>query len=212
MKANDPGQDPQSMIPGLDAAALSVRNFATETQRSLRLASDEYRRAAASGRDFGRVVAGAFDDVALKGRSLSATLKSLALDMARLVLQNATQSLATSLTSSLGSAFGSMVASADGNVFSGGRVKPFAKGGVLSSPMLFPLQGGMGLAGEAGPEAIMPLARGSDGRLGVAAGGGQGATHIVFNVQASDAASFMRSQSQIAALLTRLSTRGQRNM
>lgn len=212
MNTHDGGQDPQSLSLGLDQAALSARNFAAETQRSLRVASDEYRRAAASGRDFGRVVSGAFEDVALKGRSLSATLKSLALDMARLVLQNATQSLATSLTSSLGSSFGSLVASADGNVFSGGRVKAFAKGGVLASPMLFPLQGGMGLAGEAGPEAIMPLQRGSDGRLGVAAGGGQGATHIVFNVQANDAASFMRSQSQIAAMLTRLSARGQRNM
>lgn len=52
-------------------------------------------------------------------------------------------------------------------------VTPFAKGGVIASPSYFPLGRGMGLAGEAGPEAIMPLQRGADGRLGVAGGGGR---------------------------------------
>jgi phage-related minor tail protein len=61
---------------------------------------------------------------------------------------------------------------ANGNAFAGGSVVPFAKGGVVSSPMLFPMSGGQtGLMGEAGPEAIMPLKRGKDGKLGVAAGG-----------------------------------------
>lgn len=60
--------------------------------------------------------------------------------------------------------------SAKGNVFLGGNVVPFATGGVIGSPILFPMQGGrVGLMGEAGPEAIMPLRRGRDGRLGVAA-------------------------------------------
>ena len=52
-----------------------------------------------------------------------------------------------------------------------GAIKPFAAGGVIGTPTYFPLtSGGLGLAGEAGPEAIMPLARGADGRLGVARG------------------------------------------
>ena len=54
-----------------------------------------------------------------------------------------------------------------GDSFSQGRVMPFAKGGVVSSPTMFPMRNGRGLMGEAGPEAIMPLARGADGRLGV---------------------------------------------
>lgn len=207
---DETGQD-ASLTGGLETGAFAARDFALETQRSLRLASEEYRRAAASGRDFGRVVSGAFSDVALKGRSLSDTLKKLALDMAGLVLKNATQSIATSLGNSLTSSLGSLVASADGNVFAGGRVKAFARGGVVNSPMLFPLQGGAGLAGEAGPEAIMPLRRGSDGRLGVAASGGA-TTQIVFNVQATDAESFRRSQSQIAGMLTQMTARGQRNL
>ncbi|XAI96773.1 tail tape measure protein [Synechococcus phage Ssp-JY39] len=47
--------------------------------------------------------------------------------------------------------------------------RPFAKGGVISRPTLFPMANGAGLMGEAGPEAIMPLRRGPDGRLGVSA-------------------------------------------
>lgn len=54
---------------------------------------------------------------------------------------------------------------ADGGVFAGGNVIPSATGGVISRPTHFPI----GLMGEAGPEAIMPLERGADGRLGVVA-------------------------------------------
>jgi hypothetical protein len=53
-------------------------------------------------------------------------------------------------------------------VFSGGNIIPFARGGIpdlVGGPTLAP----MALFGEAGPEAIMPLRRGSDGRLGVQA-------------------------------------------
>ena len=41
----------------------------------------------------------------------------------------------------------------------------FAKGGIIDSPIAFPMQGGIGLGGEAGTESIMPLKRGSDGQL-----------------------------------------------
>jgi hypothetical protein len=37
----------------------------------------------------------------------------------------------------------------------------------------------MGLMGEAGPEAVMPLERGSDGRLGVSAEGSMGPPVII---------------------------------
>lgn len=47
-------------------------------------------------------------------------------------------------------------------------------GGVYDTPQLFAFAKGAGVFGEAGPEAIMPLQRGPDGRLGVAAHGGGG--------------------------------------
>jgi hypothetical protein len=60
---------------------------------------------------------------------------------------------------------------ANGGAFSMGNIIPFANGGIYDSPTLFPMANGMGLMGEAGPEAIMPLSRGSDGKLGVRSGG-----------------------------------------
>lgn len=73
---------------------------------------------------------------------------------------------------------------ANGGTFANG-IQPFAAGGVVSSPTLFKFANGgagrLGLMGEAGPEAIMPLRRGRDGKLGVAGGGG---TSVVVNVDA----------------------------
>ena len=57
---------------------------------------------------------------------------------------------------------------ANGGVWNNGmQMTAFAKGGVVSSPTMFGTSSGAGLMGEAGPEAIMPLTRGPDGRLGV---------------------------------------------
>ncbi len=101
---------------------------------------------------------------------------------------------------------------AKGGAFSQGRVVPFASGGVVSGPVAFPMRGGTGLMGEAGPEAILPLARGADGRLGVQAGGGGARpVQVVMHVHTPDAEGFRRSQSQIAAQMGRALARGQRN-
>lgn len=93
---------------------------------------------------------------------------------------------------------GGPLASANANLsgagaLSGGKLFPgglFANGGtftngVVNSPTLFKFANGgagrLGLMGEAGPEAIIPLKRGRDGKLGVAGGGG---TSVVVNVDA----------------------------
>ena len=65
--------------------------------------------------------------------------------------------------------------------------------------------------GEAGPEAIMPLARDSSGKLGVRTQGGAQAVNVTMNITSPDAQSFQRSQSQVAAQLSRAMSRGQRN-
>ena len=76
-----------------------------------------------------------------------------------------------------GGSAGDPTGSADGNVFQFGRIQPFAKGGILNGPMLFPMANGAGLAGEAGPEAIIPLSRDGKGRLGVNMSGASGGGH-----------------------------------
>ncbi len=98
-----------------------------------------------------------------------------------------------------------LFANAKGNV-----ITPFANGGIVNSPVLFPMRGGTGLMGEAGPEAIMPLSRGSDGKLGVRMGGG-GSASVTVNISTPDAQSFRQSQSQVAAMVARAVERGQRN-
>jgi len=73
------------------------------------------------------------------------------------------------------------LSSANGNAFYGGNVIPFANGGILNGPTMAP----MALMGEAGPEAVVPLARGSDGKLGIAsngAGGSQQRVHVTVGV------------------------------
>jgi phage-related minor tail protein len=71
--------------------------------------------------------------------------------------------------------------SAMGNVFMGGRVQAFATGGVVNGPTAFPMRGGMGLMGEAGPEAILPLTR-VNGSLGVKAAGAGGGSRTMVQV------------------------------
>ena len=117
------------------------------------------------------------------------------------------------LVKGLGSLFGAGgSAFAQGGVVSRGMVMPFAQGGVVGAPTYFPLGRGLGLMGEQGSEAVMPLARGPDGRLGVRSGGGGRPLSVTVNVSTPDAESFRRSEAQVSAALARAVSRGQRGM
>jgi len=102
---------------------------------------------------------------------------------------------------------------ADGGVFSGGTVdKKFANGGVVGGPTYFPMSGNKtGLMGEAGPEAIMPLKRGKDGKLGVATDGGGSQTVVVnqsFNFQANGDESVKKIIAQAAPSISAMAQKG----
>lgn len=71
----------------------------------------------------------------------------------------------------IGGIWGSLTGSAKGNVFNSSGLSAFSNQ-IVSRPTVFPFAKGMGLMGEAGPEAILPLKRGADGRLGVSGAGG----------------------------------------
>ncbi len=85
-----------------------------------------------------------------------------------------------------GAGIGSDAISAKGNAFNQfGRITAFAKGDIFDSPTLFKFAKGTGVMGEAGPEAIMPLRRGADGKLGIAAkSGGDMKVTVVNNTRA----------------------------
>lgn len=166
------------------------------------------------GRQFGAALTSAFTGVAVKGKSLGETLNTLALSVSRLALNAAFKPLEQGIDSIFsGLLSGGVTAFANGGVIKGGLPVPFASGGVIASPIAFPLGGGKtGIAGERGAEAIMPLARGPDGRLGVKAETGGGGRPIIFNITTPDADSFRRSESQLAAMLARTVQAGQRNL
>ncbi len=142
----------------------------------------------------------AFDGLIFDGAKLSDALGQVAQSMVNAAYNAALKPVTDH--------FGGLLAGAVGSLMGG--VTPFARGGVVSGAMAFPMRGGMGLMGEAGPEAIMPLARGPDGRLGVRGAGGQ-AVNITMNITTPDVEGFKRSQSQIAAQMARALARGQRH-
>ena len=174
----------------------------------------EFDQVAVSGVKLGNVLANAFDGIANKGKSLGDVLRGVALSISKMALTAAFKPLENALSVGITSMMsGAALPFARGGAISGGMPIPFASGGVISSPIAFPLAGGRtGIAGEAGPEAILPLSRGSDGRLGVAAQGTRAPITVTFNVTATDAESFRRSEAQLSAMLARAVTQGQRSL
>lgn len=167
----------------------------------------------ARSRSFGSALTSALKGAVLDGDSLTEVLQNIAYRFSSISLDVGLKPLETSLAS-LVSGTSTMLSGALGFSRGGvpGRVQAFASGGIVSQPTYFPMAGGAGLMGEAGAEAIMPLRRGADGRLGVAVGDGGQPMQIVFNVQATDAQSFRKSEGQINAMLTRAVARGRRGI
>jgi hypothetical protein len=160
-----------------------------EYQRLLELLREEYPLVAAAADNFakslesiGRTMYNTIENSLMSiidksksvGESFREMARTILLEAGRLLL---VRPLLNTLFSFIGGsgnigaglAAGAM-ANANGNVFIGGNVIPFARGGVVNSPTYFPMsRGNVGLMGEAGPEAIMPLRRGPNGQLGVVA-------------------------------------------
>ena len=105
---------------------------------------------------------------------------SIIADIARIAIR---QAIIKPLVGGVLDIFG-IKGSAMGNVFAQNGIQPFARGGIIDKPTLFPFANGTGLMGEAGPEAIMPLRRGRDGRLGVQSADG-GGINVTVNVDAT---------------------------
>ncbi|HOX55211.1 MAG TPA: hypothetical protein PLC32_07190 [Candidatus Omnitrophota bacterium] len=148
-----------------------------------------------AARDLGFTFQSAFEDALLEGKKLSEVLSSLLQDIERIIIRKA---ITEPLANAIGDFFSpaSTTPSAHGNIFSGNRLIPFLNGGLINRPTLFPMaNGGLGLAGEAGDEAIMPLFRGSNGDLGVKSNGGGGGVEI--NIYAPEGSKVSQNRQTI---------------
>lgn len=162
---------------------------------------------------FSRTMAQAFAQSVTGARGFDEVLKGLYLRLSDLALRLAFKPVEHGLTSALAGLFGGLSGGGAAMQAAAGAVKPFAAGGIIGTPTYFPLStGGLGLAGEAGPEAIMPLSRTADGRLGVAAAARGAPQNIVVNITTPDADSFRRSDIYLTGQIARAVARGQRGL
>lgn len=199
----------------MGGAGQMAAAFDQELRRMQRTAVETGRDVAVLSKGISRGLRRAFDGLIFDGNSLSDALKDLGRSMVDAAYSAAIRPVTDQLGGMIASGVGGLVSGLlpfkDGGAFTQGRVVPFATGGIVSGPVSFPMRGGMGLMGEAGPEAIMPLSRGSDGRLGVRMEGGGRPVNVVMNITTPDVDGFRRSQNQIAAQLNRALARSERN-
>ena len=191
-----------SVAGGFQAEMAKVKGALSETGRG----------AAKLEGALNRGLSRAIDGVVFDGMKLSDALGGIAKSMISASYRSAVAPVKEQLSGMVMSGISNLLPFEKGGSFGQGRVMPFADGGVVNGPIPFPMRGGVGLMGEAGPEAIMPLARGADGILGVRAGGGGRPVNVVMNISTPDVQSFRRSQSQIAAQMGRVLGTGQRNL
>lgn len=191
-----------TMAGGFQAEMAKVRDSLSETGKG----------AAKLEGALNRGLSRAIDGVVFDGMKLSDALGTIAQSMIGATYKAAVSPVTQHLSGMVMQGIGNLLPFANGASFSQGRVMPFADGGVVHGPTTFPMRGGVGLMGEAGPEAIMPLARGADGKLGVRGGGAGRPVNVVMNITTPDVQGFRRSQSQIAAQMGRVLGSGQRNL
>lgn len=164
--------DPMQMQLANQKYFLELEILSVEEQRRLKEAAEETNNVFESIKQsveqgLTNAIMGLIDGT----KSLSESLSGVLRQIAQIFVQAGTSS------------FLGAIGFADGGVIAKNKIVPFAYGGIVNKPTIFPMAKGAGIMGEAGPEAIMPLRRGSNGRLGVEASGGVG--NVVVNVDAS---------------------------
>jgi len=192
-----------------DSQEEVIRNYIRETH-ALQQQQKALEDARKKQEELAKELSGYFGDAFLSIVDGTKSVKDAFSDMARhiirrlyeiLVVEQMVQSISGAIQGAVrGPVQGPPAprANANGNIFSRGSVVPFANGGVVGGPTYFPMFGGRtGLMGEAGPEAIMPLKRGKNGKLGVETSGQ--ADNIVINQTFSFAANGDESVKRIIA-------------
>lgn len=151
---------------GIDA------EFDVESKRNddqLKAMTDTTKKTSDAARELGLTFQSAFEDAIIGGKKFSDVLSGIGKDLLRLTIrENITKPAANWLSSAMNLLF---KANADGGVYQSPSLSAYSSN-VYTTPQVFAFARGAGVFGEAGPEAIMPLKRGKDGKLGVSAEGG----------------------------------------
>ena len=190
---------------------------ATASTDTLKSLGAEMKSLEKLSKQLGSAISGAFASGISGGKRFEDVLRGLGQRFIDIGLRAAFKPLGTALAGGIEQlmkgGFGQI-----SSLFSGGggagqplNILPFADGGVVGTPSFFPAGRSIGLMAERGAEAIMPLARGPDGKLGVGASGGRGVS-VTVNIAAQDVDSFRRGEAQISAALARAVQRGQRGL
>jgi hypothetical protein len=213
---DDLATDATALNQTLGQTGVLVSGFDSELRRMSTSLAATGKDVATLERGLSRGLRKAFDGVVFDGIKLSDALTTVAQSLSssayNAAMRPVTDHFGGLLTQGIGGLVQGLLPFANGAPFSSGRVMPFANGGVVSQATHFGMRGGMGVMGEAGPEAIMPLARGPDGKLGVRMGGSGGsAQNVTINISTPDVAGFQRSRAQIAAQMGRALSAGQKN-
>ncbi|MEO1198081.1 MAG: phage tail tape measure protein [Pseudomonadota bacterium] len=157
-------------------------------------ADEALKNLSSSARSFATSFNSALRSAVLQGKDLDEVLKTLALNVSNMALKAALKPLDTLV----------------GSVFE--EMTPFAKGGIVRGATAFQMGAGqLGVMGERGAEAILPLARGPDGSLGVSASATMPVA-VNVTIQTPDPAAFQRSEGQVSATLARAVSRGMRHL
>lgn len=179
---------------------------------------------------FGRAMTQAFTSAVVGGKKFDDVLKGLVLRLSSMAVNAALKPLQQGFADLLSGLFGGQSGEKAGPPLDLSQfmrpqpgapldirppdwdVRPFAAGGVIGTPTYFPLGPSLGLAGEKGAEAILPLSRGSDGRLGVRTQSEARPLSVTVNVSTPDAASFRRSEAYLSGAIARAVSRGERSL
>jgi hypothetical protein len=150
----------------------------------------------------GVALAQPFEDALFEAKNWKDGVESAVRDVSRIFFQ---QLVTKQIAGIASQGIMSLFPSAMGNAFNMGNVVPFADGGITTGPSYFPMKDGrIGLRGEAGTEAIMPLTR-INGKLGVRATESSARPiNVTFNFPNGSADSFRRSESQIRSSISRI--------
>lgn len=186
---NDQPENPFVFTTDTTRFQDQMRGASTTTRQF----ADEARRANQVGRQFGNAIGSAFEGLVLKGKSLGDTVRSLSQSLSSIAFRAAFKPLEQGIGNMLSGAL-----SGGATLSPAAATNPlaalFSSSGSIGAPSSFPLES---------------LAAGITTGAGAAVGS---APNVTFNVTATDAESFKRSEAQISSLLSRAVAQGQRSL